>query len=331
MNRYTVERIDPETYPVFRLRDAAADAVADIVPGVGSNLIRFDVGGRAIVHSPLSVRALKHETFAAFRAGVPILFPPNRVKRGEFAYNGRTYRLPINEPPNYHLHGEICSRAWEVIRARANEEDGASIECRFRYAAHPDLLAYFPHQLTFTVSFRLKDGELHMGGDIRNEGPDEAPFGFGLHPYFAVPFREGGRIELTVPATAQWPVTNEALATGEPSATRFAEALNGGTDISGYPLAGCSMLSLAEGGAECRIRMVDQGYAIRYRVGPEFPYLLLFRPDWAESFSLEPYTCVTDAFNLPYPPEKTGAIGIKPGETIAFSTSIAVEQAIGDR
>ncbi len=325
MSRYTVERIDSEGYPLFRLRDAAAVAVADIAPCVGDNLIRFEVGGRSIISSPSSVDSLKNETFAAFRSGVPILFPPNRVKRGEFAFNGKTYRLPINEPPNYHLHGEICSRAWEVLRARANDEDGALIECRFRYAAHLELLAYFPHELTFTVTCRLKDGELHMGGDIRNEGREEAPFGFGLHPYFAVPFGDGGRIELTVPATAEWPVTSEAFATGEPSATSFCEALNAGADISDYPLVGCSMLSLAEGGAECRIRMVDQGYSIRYRVGPEFPYLLLFRPDWAESFSLEPYTCVTDAFNLPYPPETTGARGIKPGETIAFATSIALD------
>ncbi|MFC5470518.1 aldose 1-epimerase [Cohnella suwonensis] len=324
MSRYAVERVESEAYPVFRLRDEACGAVADIAPGVGNNLIRFEIGGRNVISSPPSVRALKHETFGAFRSGVPILFPPNRVDQGQFDFNGRTYRLPINEPPNYHLHGEICAKAWEVLNVSANEEEGASVVCRFRFAADPDILAYFPHELTFTVACRLHECELHLGGDIRNEGREEAPFGFGLHPYFSVPFGDGERIELTVPATAEWPVTDEAFATGEPSVTAFSERLNEGADISDYPLLGCSMLSLAEGGAECRIRMQRGGYTIRYRVGPEFPYLLLFRPDWSAAFSLEPYTCVTDAFNLPYAPETTGAKGIKPGQTISFATSIAV-------
>jgi len=325
MSRYEARRIRKDGFEAIVLRDSVADGVAEIVPELGNNLYRFSIGGREALVPPPGLREFKEKRDAAFRYGTPILFPPNRVKGGRIAYGGREYRLPLNEPTN-HLHGELCSRAWEVVDLGASEEDGAFVVSRFRYSRHPVILDYFPHLLAFTVTVRLREGRLDMCGTIANEGADEAPFAFGLHPYFSLPFGSGEEISLRVPAAEEWPVTNEAFVTGRPSATAFSRELNRGVSITDYPPLGCSLLSMdKDGDRTCRMELKDRGYAIAYRFGPAFPYVVLFRPDWASAYSLEPYTYVTDAFNLPYERELTGARGIGPGEEIGFDTSLWIE------
>lgn len=327
MSRYAATSEIREGLTVIVLTDKAAGAVAEIVPEAGNNLFRFECCGYPVIVPPSSIRSLKEEPFAAFKFGTPILFPPNRVRNGRFTFRGRPYSLPLNEPPDNHLHGEICSRAWEVIEYGASDQGGATVTSRFHYAVYPELLAYFPHPVTFTVTYRLFEGQLQMDTKIRNDGKDEAPFAFGLHPYFPLPFGSGEPLKLMVPAAAEWPVTNEAFVTGRPAVTPFSQALRDGADITDYPRLGCSLLELDSGEADpaCRIEMKDSGYAIVYRFDRQFRFLVLFRPDWAEAYSLEPYTYVTDAFNLPYGSELTGARGIAPGEELRFRASLGVE------
>lgn len=327
MSRYEIVSVPRGGHRAFALRDAERDALAELAPDIGCNVYRFDVGGVPLLQPPDSLEQLRREPFADFKYGTPILFPPNRVKNGEFRFRERTYKLPLNEPPDHHLHGEICSRAWEVAETGASDEGGAWITCRFRYAEHPDLLAYFPHPLVFTVTYRLLDGELSMEASVANDGADEAPFAFGLHPYFALPFGEGEAIELQLPAEREWPVTNLAFVTGLPAETPLCGELREGIDLNAFPPLGVKLIEFPEGAedAACRIRMPGRGGTLLYKVGRGFPYVVLFRPDWASAFSLEPYTYVTDAFNLPYDAALTGARGIGPGETLRFFTALALE------
>jgi aldose 1-epimerase len=327
MSRYRVETVQKEGYSVIVMQDTGSESVAEVLPAFGNNIYRFESGGRQVLMPPASLVSLTHDTYNQFRYGIPILFPPNRVNKGVFSFSGREYRLPVNEPPDYHLHGEICSKAWEVVETAASEEQGAYVTSRFRYASHPEILSYFPHPITFTLTCRLREGRLHLDGAIANEGEDEAPFAFGLHPYFSVPFDSGEEMTLKVPAAQEWPVTDLSFVTGPPALTGFTRSLNEGFDLSAIPELGCSLVSLgaAEGEHTCRIEMKRSNYTIAYRFDQMFKFLLLFRPDWARSFSLEPYTCVTDAFNLPYGHDMTGVRGIQAGEVIPFTTSMWAE------
>ncbi|MEV5027500.1 aldose 1-epimerase [Paenibacillus sp. LPE1-1-1.1] len=330
MSRYAATCEIREGLKVIVLTDAACKATAELLPAAGNNLYRFESKGHPVIMPPASLRSLKNEPFEAFKYGTPILFPPNRVKQGRFSFRGRQYNLPLNEPPGNHLHGEISSRSWEVIEQGASDHGGATVTSRFHYGLHPEMLEYFPHPLSFTVTYRLFEGRLMMDTKIRNDGEDEAPFAFGLHPYFSIPFKSGEQLALKVPAASEWPVTNEAFVMGTPAVTPFSQALKEGASMTDYPRLGCSLLALEDEEADhtCRIEMKDSGYAITYRFDRKFPFLVLFRPDWAEAYSLEPYTSVTDAFNLPYGHELTGARGIGAGEEIRFATSLAVEALV---
>ncbi|MFC5405331.1 aldose 1-epimerase [Cohnella soli] len=325
MSRYSADRVMKEGFATIELSDALSGSVADIVSDVGNNLFRFESKGRQAIMPPPSLSELKRQPFGYSEYGTPILFPPNRVKNGTFTYKGQEYRLPLNERSLYHLHGEIGARPWEVTEFGASEATGAFVTSRFKYEAHPDMLAYFPHRLTFTITYRLFDGQLHALGSIVNEGELVSPFAFGFHPYFHLPSEEEG-ITVRIPAVAEWPVTNEAFVKGEPSVTPFSEQLNDGLPFADYPKQGCSLLSLhEEADHTCYISMSNERYTIAYRFDHQFPFVVLFRPDWASAVSLEPYTCVTDGFNLPYDHRLTGVRGIAPGEEIGFATSLWIE------
>lgn len=327
MSRYGAEPSLRKGFSIIRLTDEESSSSAELIPAIGNNLYSFACSGYEVLMSPSSLNSLSQESNGVFKYGTPLLSPPNRVRNGRFLYMGREYKLPLNEPPDHHLHGEICSKAWEVIGYGASEEEGAWVTSQFRYVDHPEIMAYFPHMLVFTMTYRLKGGRLWLEGVIGNEGVEEAPFAFGLHPYFAVPFGSGEEIALRVPAAAEWPVTNQAFVMGKPMETAFSQGLREGVPIENYPVLGCSLISLAQDvDRTCRIEMKNQGYTIAYQFDQTFPYVVLFRPDWASAYSLEPYTYVTDAFNLPYEHELTGARGIRAGEQVQFTTGMWIEK-----
>jgi aldose 1-epimerase len=325
MSRYAVNQIQKQGHTLIELYDSACNGKAMIVPDMGNNLVSYESNGVQVILPPINMQSFLNNSAACTMYGTPILFPPNRVKNGRFNYLGRVYNLPINEPPHYHLHGEISRKAWEVVELGASEERGAFLTCLFDLSAHPEIMAYFPHELVFIVTHILREGRLEMEIKIENKGNDTAPFAFGLHPYFSVPSGGVKSGILTVPAVKEWPVTDLALVTGMSSTTVFCQSLNDGLSIGDYPELGCSLVTLGDGDRICRMDMKEEGYCIAYQIDPNFPFVVLFKPNWAEAFSIEPYTYVTDAFNLPYSAELTGAKGIRPNEVFQFSTAIWVE------
>ncbi|MCR2804782.1 aldose 1-epimerase [Paenibacillus soyae] len=322
MNPYEVICKVQDGYSVVELRDTERGDCAQLVPEIGGNLIRFHSSGRELLAAPGSIHDLRGNEFMY---GTPLLFPPNRVQGGSFTFKGRPYQLPINEQPDRHLHGELARKSWEAVEWRGTEEQGAYVVLRFRYSDHEDMLAYFPHPLVFNVTISLLGGRLRLDGVIVNEGEDEAPFAFGLHPYFNLP---GGQALLQAPAVKEWPISTFTFIEGVPANTERAGELREGLSLDRIAPLGSAMVELQEGEERvCRLRMIEEGYTIAYSIGNTFPYLLIFRPNWSESICLEPYSCLTDAFNLPYPPEMTGASGIAPGERVTFETCMWVEES----
>lgn len=321
MQRYKVTEGSRDGEATILLQDEVAGVEAELLPGVGNNLFRFISRGRSFLSYPQPLSKFREE-FAPFRYGVPVLFPPNRVRNGKFVFLDREYQLPLNEPP-HHLHGEISQRSWTVKAIAADEDTGASVLSEFRFDQHPDILAYFPHPLVFRMRYTLRDGQLQLDGEVQNEGDSPAPYAVGLHPYFALPASEAW---VTVPAAEEWPITPQSFVTGTPAATEWVNEVNRGIPASEWRPLDCRMVSVVcpSGGYSCILSCPGEGWQLTFRVDSQFRFLLLFRPDWSQSISLEPYTCLTDAFNLPYPADMTGVRGLDPGEVAAFHCSLWV-------
>src|SRR5262249_61602073 len=99
--------------PAFRL--AAGSAVADVLPFLGFNCVRWDVGHGPVFFSEPPDMPNPSPT----RSGHPILFPfPNRIRDGRFVFEGREYALPLNDSTKSHaIHGFTPRSQWRPRRA----------------------------------------------------------------------------------------------------------------------------------------------------------------------------------------------------------------------
>ncbi|WP_337951023.1 aldose 1-epimerase [Paenibacillus sp. HWE-109] len=327
MNPYEIITSEWEGESTLRLVDHAAGAEAEIIPAIGLHLFRFDVRNQSYIAKPASVAELRVKSS---RYGVPILFPPGRVKQAAFPFEGREYRLPANREPD-HAHGELRERPWKVVASGADAAGGAYVSAEFDFAEHPDVLAYWPHAACFRFTYRLKDGTLSLSGEIANRSGSTMPLSLGFHPYFAFAEGEASRVRVVIPAAAEWPLSEDGYAAGEPTPSTLTAALKQGTlvtELPSYP-GGSQMLSVESGPQTCELHYEARATKLVFNMGDKFPIHVLFTAPWTEAVSLEPYTSIMNVFNEPFKPQLSGAQGLSAGETFSFEWSIRIESYHG--
>nr|WP_275691008.1 aldose 1-epimerase [Paenibacillus aceris] len=286
-------------------------------------MFRFDVRNHAYIAKPASVAELRVKSS---RYGVPILFPPGRVKQAAFTFEGREYRLPMNREPD-HAHGELRERPWKIVASGADAAGGAYVSAEFNIAEHPDMLAYFPHAACLRFTYRLKDGTLSLRGEIANHSGQTMPLSLGFHPYFAYTDGEASRVNVLIPAAAEWPLSADGFAAGEPKLSPLSAALRQGVAVSALPKypGGSQLLSMEPGPQTCELQYEARGTRLVFDMGDKFPIHVLFTAPWADAVSLEPYTSIMNVFNEPFAAELSGAQGLPGGETFTFEWSIHIE------
>lgn len=317
---------------VYHLRDDATGASASILPSRGFNLfdLRLPAGpdGRA---RPIVVAA---EGWAAdpqkpSRHGIPVLFPfPNRIRDARYEFAGRAYELVPTKPPHA-IHGFALEADWDVASAEADDA-GARIVGRFRIAEHaPDALARWPSDAALEVRYTLSGRRLTLDATVSNPGEADLPWGFGIHPYFRLPFDPLGdrdRTRVVLPASRYW-VLEDALPTGE------RRPVDDRLDFrAGRPIAGLALDDVLTGlefeGDRCTCRLVDEALGSEFRIGFDraFRELVVFTPAGPGGvIAVEPYTQTTDAIHLQARGIDAGLNVLRPGASaamrITFETS----------
>ena len=292
---------------------------ATVIPSVGSNLFRLydKKAGRDVLRVPEHLDAL---TERPVRYGIPILMPPNRIRRGTFVYNGRTYRLEINQPTTgHHIHGLVLKRPWQVVDRK--QQDGVvSLTSRFRMSDFPELAEQYPHDLTLEVTYSLSDEGLSQKITAVNRGTDSSPFGFGVHTWFML----DGHPELwtlRVPVSAIWELDEELMPTGRLLPTGKFAALNEGLNLAGQNLDTVFQI----GNAPAEAVLAKPGYSIRYAAkGPFKQWVFYTMGDARDYICLEPYTWVSNAPNLDLDPETTGFRALAPGEILEMEIDMLI-------
>jgi aldose 1-epimerase len=138
----------------------------------------------------------------------------NRIARGRFTLEGRTYRLAINNGPN-HLHGGLKGYDKVVWRARSFQRaDTAGV--RFEHRS-PDGDEGYPGAVQVAVTYSLLPGnELVLDYQATSDRP--TPLNLSQHTYFNLGGEGSGDIlqhVLTVNADRYTPVDTTLIPTGE--------------------------------------------------------------------------------------------------------------------
>jgi aldose 1-epimerase len=177
------------------LRLETTGARADVDLAVGGRLASFVVDGREL---------LVTSDPNGFRWGSYVMAPfAGRLRSGRFEHGGRTWQLPLNEPPHA-MHGVLYDRAWRRV-------DDRTIEA--------DLGDPWPFAGRVVHRFDLAPGSLAFRLELHAD--ESMPAALGWHPWFArrpaavVPGAPpSGELELDFEAGAMYERDADGIPTG---------------------------------------------------------------------------------------------------------------------
>jgi len=283
------------------LHDREAHTTAVVLPAAGFNCWRFTLhtdAGTAVefLAGPADPKQLQT---GGSGLGWPILFPfPNRIARGEFTFNGKTYRVPC--PPRGHaIHGFVHVRPWRVKAMRADPKDGASVTAEISSETDEVLRERWPWPCKLTATYRLQGLSLIMSAAAENLGKEPMPFGFGVHPYHPLPLTPAGargRCQIRIPCREQLELTPDCIPTGKRLPSPEWLQLRPLDDA--YLDNVFTATQLDERGSACVLRDPDSKYEVTLHADHGFAHWVVYAPAKRSVICFEPYTCVTDAFNL---------------------------------
>ena len=287
---------------------------AVIVPGAGCQCLGYRAGMLEVIAGPANPDAWREHPH---RGGIPILFPwPGRVAGACFTFEGREYRLPVNDPAHGHaIHGLACERAFRVMR-----RGPCFVTAILDSSDYADLNSIWPWPFVLEIDYEVGNG-LRLKARITNSGDLVMPFGFGAHPYFHAPLNPKGvrdAMLIELDANARWPLDARLIPTGD------AERLAGKYDLRAPRPLGADtyddafrMVPIAGRTSAPRARLIDPSLEIALEIGadPAFGEFVVYAPAERPVVALEPYTCAPDAFNLAARGIAAGMRELAPGQT----------------
>ncbi|QIW23985.1 aldose 1-epimerase [Sulfolobus sp. S-194] len=134
----------------------------------GGYLYSFTVNGKDVI--------LRGNLYKPTRGGMALLIPyTNRVKDGEYEFDGIKYSLPKNKEGNA-IHGLVLNEAFEVVDKK---DDSLTLQYLLKHDGYPSTLLS-------RVNYKIDENALSIKISITNTGERRAPLTVGTHPYFVI-------------------------------------------------------------------------------------------------------------------------------------------------
>jgi aldose 1-epimerase len=288
-----------------------ADGHRAVVVEVGGVLRDYTAGGVQVLDG------FDADELAPASAG-QILAPwPNRIRDGQYTFEGSAHQLAVTEPQrNTAIHGLVNWSRWSLVERSAGS---ILLECRM-----PAQVGY-PWWLTLRTRWTVSADGLRCDQEVVNESGSNAPWGYSAHPYVLLPGVAVDDILLQVPGKTRILADARLLPIGSVSVagTEF--------DFTEPRRIGDLVLDTTFGDIEhdgagvTEVTVADPGSAAKVVVWADdkFAYWQVFSGDtlhgerFRRSVAIEPMTCPPDAF-------RTGrdVVVLAPGERWAASWGI---------
>jgi len=319
-----------ELYGETAIRVQNEELEFTLVPAWGSNLLSLRLKNKdlELLRFPESQEMYKADPILY---GLPILFPPNRIADGRFAFNGREYQFDINDAAEHnHTHGLLFDAPWKLLRAEADGER-VVLETIIHSDEHEAILARFPHSFSVQMSYILERAALTIKAIISSRDAAPFPWGLGYHTTFNYPFDRSGdmaKCRFSLNADKQWLLDERFLPTGELVDIPYLEELREGKSLVEHALD--DAFQTAESGAnEAVLTDLNSGIRVVYSADEQFKHWVVYNHDARQGYLCpEPYTWITNAPNLLLPQELTGFRVLQPGEQVTTTTRIRIEEVI---
>ena len=305
----------PEKYGSIMLENDSF--TCRILPEGGGNIysLRHKKSQTLLLREPHREEELFH---APERFGIPVLFPPNRIRDGRFLFEGKSYSLPANQQPqNVHIHGVAVNRKWNLLRKTEN-----TAELLFIFDDNAPEYKSFPFDCRIRRCCELKEYGLCDTVSILNTGNKNMPLGLGFHTAFPAENATAqlGCAEKEIEIEKQrFLPTGKLLPWGniDPGKVfvpdEYALSFHTEAGFIRDDSAGCfhgAKLQYASG-------------TLRYITDEKFKFWYVWNGGGSNRFlCLEPVSWMADALNMKLPPEETGVRVLAPGKELCFVNRI---------
>lgn len=294
---------------IVHIKSPDKSAFFEIIPAYGGMLTQLNWDGN-VISLPFSNQFANNEN--PYHPSALLSPWVNRVRNGNFSFEGRNYQLPINEPKlGNAIHGLLARKPFEI-----SQENSQASLC-YQYKAEEKAFP-FPFEMRLTYSFTV-DNVFKLRFIAKNTGAGNMPFACGWHPYFKL--TEGNLDEWTI---------------------RFDSISKFHSDSQMIPLReenydASAGVNLGEEVLDNVFRLRPQEKHITHLYNKQkkeslyieqstanFPFLVVFAPENENCVAIEPMSANTDAFNT-----GDGLRNLAPGET--FDSTVKIWHVKADK
>ena len=278
-------KLEPHGYELVTM--AGAGHEVRILPQNGFNLYYWTFKGGEIFMEPVDI------TVFGTKYGNPILFPtPNRVPNALYTWRGKTYEM-TKRGEKVVIHGLVKDEPFTVTDLRA-DENGASCTAEIAIAPGNALFEGYPFACTLRVTYTLTAAGLRMDALITNDGEEEMPFGFAVHPYFSKR-GDANRVFIKVPVRRYYEADEHLFPTGRILPAKPDMVIDDGF----HSVQSLYLDNVFRGINEDMESLVKyDDVVVHIRASDCFRNAVVYTPHDRPGFCIEPQTCSTDFINL---------------------------------
>lgn len=267
---------------IIELRNTQRGEKAHILPECGGTLIQLFEHIRLPGSGPIHQNAYHPSALLA-----PWV---NRVRNGNYSFQGRNYQLPITEPAlGNAIHGFLARKPFEIIEKKVIDNQAKLVLQHTYTGDYPG----FPFPFDFQLTYELHtNGHFFIRFGIKNTGEHQMPFAIGWHPYFTFPDADLSDLEISFSPHSKFlsdsqmiPLREEPVAYTEP------------VDLAKESLDNVFRLREAEYHTTTLTNKRTQASLCMKQKTADFPFLVVFAPENEACIAIEPMTANTDAFN----------------------------------
>jgi aldose 1-epimerase len=292
---------------IVHIKSPDGTAYFEIIPAFGGMLTQLNWAGN-VIKIPFENQFANSEN--PYHPSALLSPWVNRVRNGNYSFEGRNYQLPINEPNlGNAIHGLLARMPFDISL------EASKATLTYHYDAEEK--AYpFPFEMQLSYSFSV-DNSFQLQFQAKNTGSGNMPFACGWHPYF----------NLTQGNLADWII-------------RFDSISKFHSDSQMIPLREESFDASA--GVDLGKEVLDNVFRLEPKTkhitnlynkqkkeslyleqsSIDFPFLVVFAPENSNCVAIEPMSANTDAFNT-----GDGLRILAPNEIFQSSVKIWYEKA----
>ncbi len=314
---FTVNRGKLEGYGYDLVTMTGAGHEVRILPQAGFNLYYWTFEGKEIFMEPTDITAF------GTKYGNPILFPtPNRIRNATYVWHGKEYVM-TKRGQKVLLHGLVNDETFTITRLEA--KDDCAI-CAATISIAPDNALYegYPFPCTLLVTYTLSAAGLHMDISIKNDGGEEMPFGFAVHPYFSKR-GDANKVAIKVPVKRYYEADDALIPSG-----KILPADEGKVLWDDFHSVESLYLDNVFRGmssdTESLVRYED--VIVHIHASDCFRNAVVYTPHDRPGFCIEPQTCATNFINMHEQGliDESGLMVLPAGKTFKCTVDLTVEK-----